>query len=304
MLADAAHPGRGSFVRDQVRALRQVEDLDVQLHEFPPGGAALTHAASRLRSHFGDERFDIVHAHFSLSALPALAVPARARACTVHGTDVQHPRTRLLTRLILPRMDLVAAVSAPLAAALPGRKARRRALVLPCGVDLERFHPMSRADARLRLGLDPDEPCLLFAADPSRTVKRFDRARALADALGVPLLTLGSVTPEEVPLWHNAANAVLVPSEHEGFGLAVLEALACDVPVLATAVGIHQEVLAGLDGSICAPFDLDSWRVVAEEHLSRSDPRVQGRGRVGPYSAQSTAKHVAEAWRALLERLT
>ncbi len=57
------------------------------------------------------------------------------------------------------------------------------------------------------------------------------------------LLTLGAVAPERVPLWVNASNAVLVPSEREGFGLAVLEALACDVPVLATPVGVHPEAL-------------------------------------------------------------
>ncbi len=54
----------------------------------------------------------------------------------------------------------------------------------------------------------------------------------------MPLLALGNVPPSDVPLCVNAANAVLVPSEREGFGLGVLEALACDVPVLATPVGI------------------------------------------------------------------
>ncbi len=41
----------------------------------------------------------------------------------------------------------------------------------------------------------------------------------------------------------NAANAVIAPSEREGFGLAPLEALACDVPVLATDVGVAPLVL-------------------------------------------------------------
>ena len=62
------------------------------------------------------------------------------------------------------------------------------------------------------------------------------------------LITLGATAPDHVTLAINAANAVLVPSDAEGFGLAVLEALACDVPVLATPVGVHAEALAGHRG--------------------------------------------------------
>jgi teichuronic acid biosynthesis glycosyltransferase TuaC len=303
MLPDSSHPERGRFVRDQVTALRQLDGLEVQLHEFPPGGEALARATSELRRRFAGQRFDVAHAHFSLSALPALAVSSSARGLTLHGTDVRHRRTRLLTRAILPRIDLVGAVSASLVAQIPGASARGRALILPCGVDRSRFHPIPRPEARSLLGLEVDQPYLLFAADPHRAGKRVDRARRLADALGVALLTLGSVEPEQVPLWHNAANAVLVPSDHEGFGLAVLEALACDVPVLATPVGIHRDVLEGLDGTLCAPFEVGSWQALAEVHLSRPDPRVDGRSRTGPYSAVACARKVADAWSALLERL-
>ena len=222
MLPDDAHPERGRFVRDQVATLRQLDGLEVALHEFPPGAGALAGAALQLRRRY-DGRFDVVHAHFGLTAWPALAIPARVRALTVHGTDVRHPRTRLATAAVLPLINVLGAASAPLARELPGRAARRRAQVLPCGVDVERFQPQPRAQARAALGLDAGRPYLLFAADPARAEKRHDLA--LAHATGVELLTLGAIDPERVPLWVNAANAVLVPSEREGFGLAVLEAL-------------------------------------------------------------------------------
>ncbi|HEY7953135.1 MAG TPA: glycosyltransferase [Solirubrobacteraceae bacterium] len=297
MLPDAEHPERGRFVRDQVRALRALGDLEVDLFEFPPGPGALAKAARDLRRRYRSERFDVVHAHFGLTAWPALAVTAHTRALTVHGTDVNHPRTRQATRAVLPLMDLVAAASAPLASQIPGARARRRAMVLPCGVDTERFRPLHRTTARAELDLDPDTPYLLFAADPARAEKRFDRARALAGS--TPLLTLGGIDPERVPLWVNAANAVLVPSEREGFGLAVLEALACDVPVLATPVGVHAEALTGLGGTLCAPFDLVTWQAALEPHLHASDPRVAGRPRAERFSAQHMAQRVAAAWRAL-----
>ncbi|HEY7960614.1 MAG TPA: glycosyltransferase [Solirubrobacteraceae bacterium] len=298
MLPDGAHPERGRFVRDQVRALRDLDGLDVELYEFPPGAAALLDAARELRASHRRRRLDVVHAHFGLSAWPALAVRARVRALTVHGTDVRHPRTRQATRAVLPAIDVLGAASAALAAELPGRRARRRAQVLPCGVDLERFRPLPRAQARGELGLDPERPYLLFAADPARPGKRFDRAREVAGE--VELLTLGGVAPERVPLYVNAANAVLVPSEQEGFGLAVLEALACDVPVLATPVGVHPQALAGLPGALCAPFDAARWRAALRACVDAGDPRVAGRERVEPFSATRMAERVAAAWRAAL----
>ncbi len=300
MQPDGAHPGRGSFVRDQVAGLRRLDGVSVELFEFPPGPRALAGAARDLRRRFGSgEPHDVVHAHFGLTAWPALAAPARLRALTMHGTDLAEPRTRLATRLVLPRVGLPAAVSDELLARVPG-PAARRTRVLPCGVDTGRFRPLDRATARGELGIAPEHPALLFPADPARPEKRFDRARALARELGAELLVLGAVAPDRVPLYVNAANAVLVPSEREGFGLAVLEALACDVPVLATPVGIHAAALDGVPGTLCAPFDADRWRQALEPHLRAADPRVPGRAAAERWSADRMAQRVLDAWRELL----
>ncbi len=305
MLPDSAHPERGRFVRDQVSALRRIEGLEVELYEFPPGGSALvaaTRALLRRSRRSGRPAPDVVHAHFGLTAWPSLAVRARVHALTVHGTDVHHPRTRLATRAALPAIDLLAAASTDLVEHLPTSRARRRAKVLPCGVDVDRFHPMPRAAARAELGLAPDSPLLLFPADPGRHSKRVDRAFALAEAAGVPLLTLGGVQPDRVPLWVNAASAVVVPSEREGFGMAVLESLACDVPVLATPVGVHREALEGVDGTLCAPFEPSAWLAALQPHLQVADPRVQGRARAERFSAQKMAERVRDAWEQALQR--
>jgi glycosyltransferase involved in cell wall biosynthesis len=300
MYPSPEHPALGSFVRDQVRALSRIPDVELEVFAFAPGAASqYVRAAAAVRRRYGRTRFDVVHAHYGLSAWPALAAPARARALTLHGTDLSHPRSRLLTRAVLGRYDLVATVSEALLSELPDRDRARRTAVLPCGVDTERFLPRPRAEARRELGLPAEEPCLLFPADPRRPEKRFDRAREVAGA--TTLHSLGAVAPELVPLWVNAANAVLVPSEREGFGLAVLEALACDVPVLATPVGIHPDALAGIPGTLCAAFDAEVWRAALEPHLAAADPRVVGgRERAERFSADAMAVRVVEAWREVL----
>jgi glycosyltransferase involved in cell wall biosynthesis len=298
MYPSAERPSLGSFVRDQVDALRRMPDVQVEVFTFDPGGAAAyIRAARELRRRYRGERFDVVHAHFGLTAWPALAAPGRARAVTLHGTDLAHPRSRPITLAALRLLDLVAAVSAPLARAVPRWATRGSVAVLPCGVDLGRFRPIARSEARGALGLDPDRPYLLLPADPRRPEKRHDLALAVAGEAA--LLTLVDVDPGEVPLWVNAANAVLVPSDREGFGLGVLEALACDVPVLATRVGVAPEVLGGVAGAHCGPFDLDTWRAALAPHLAAADPRVAGRARAELYSTDRMAKRVVEAWQEL-----
>lgn len=294
MAAAPRDPARGVFVRDQVRALRDLGGAEVELFEFRPGGPpAYLRAARDLRRAYGAEAFDVVHAHFGLTAWPSLAVPAKAHVLTMHGTDLRHPRSRAITRAALGRLDLAATVSTDLASLVP-EPARGRLAVLPCGVATDRFRPLPRARARERLGLDPDGRYLLFPADPARPGKRADRAREVAG--DTTLLTLGDVAPDEVPWWVNAADAVLVPSDGEGFGLAVLEALACDVPVLATRVGVHPVALEGVAGTLCAPFDAAAWRAALEPHLRAPDPRVEGRARAELYGARRMAERVLEAW--------
>jgi teichuronic acid biosynthesis glycosyltransferase TuaC len=299
MYPTPAHPALGSFVRDQVRALQRTGAVQLEVFAFDPGGyGAYARAAAKLRAEHRRERFDIVHSHFGLTTWPALAVRGRARLVTLHGTDLAHPRSRPVTLAALPLTDLVGVVSEPLAREVPRWASRGRVAVLPCGVDLHRFTRIERGHARAELGLDPDGPYLLFAADPSRPEKRFDLA--LAAAGDVPLLTLGDVDPARVPLWVNAANAVVIPSDREGFGLAALEALACDVPVLSTPVGIAPALLAELPGTLCAPFDAERWRTALAPHLEAIDPRVTGRGRAEPYSSDRMATRVLDTWRRLL----
>ena len=240
-----------------------------------------------------------MHVHFGLVAWPALLAGLRPLVVTLHGNDLLHPRSRPFTRAALPLMALPAAVSRAFSENIPGAGRTRRVAILPCGVDMTRFHPIPRAEARERLGLDPDGPYLLFPHETSRPLKRFDRAQEAAG--DVPLLTLGGVPAEEVPYWINAANAVIVPSQDEGMGLAVIEASACDVPAFGTPVGAHAVALAGIEGSACLEWDRERWREALAPHLAVPDPRVDGRPAAERFSADRMAARVVAAWRALLE---
>jgi teichuronic acid biosynthesis glycosyltransferase TuaC len=291
-------PEYGRFVLDQVEALRRRDDVEIEVFSFPPGLRSYPAAARELRRRHTRGEFDVVHAHFGLTAWPAILARLGPVVVTLHGNDLFHPRSNRITRAALPFTALPAAVSREFSENIPGAGTTRRVAVLPVGIDLQRFRPIPRREARERLGLDPDGPYLLFPHDPARPLKRFDRARELAD--DVPLLRMGRVAPDEVPYWINAANAVLVPSQAEGFGLSAIEAIACGVPAFGTPVGIHPVVLDGIVGAFCAPYDRDAWRAALRAPLADPDPRVAGRRRAELFSADRMAARVVEAWRALL----
>jgi teichuronic acid biosynthesis glycosyltransferase TuaC len=299
---DAKAPQRGRWVRDQVDEL-QSRGVEIMSFEFPPGKGEYLPATRRLRKLLRRESFDLVHAHYGLAGWCARLAGAQPLLVSFHGTDVRHWLVGPLSRRLAWRADLVAAVSRALFEPendRPGLPSVPGSAVLPCGPDLRRFRPLSRVEARRRLELDPAGRYLLFPANPNRPEKRHDRAAELAAACDADLISGGAIDPDQMPLWINAAQAVLVTSDYEGFGLAALEALACDVAVLSTPVGVAPYALGGIEGTLCAPFELERWRAAAQPLLDSADPRVKGVLRAATLSAARMAERTLEAYRAVL----
>lgn len=301
-MPDESAPQRGRWVRDQVDETRK-RGVEVDLFEFPPGRGEYLPATRRLRALLRRQRFDLVHAHYGLAGWVARLAGARPLLVTFHGTDVRHHLVGHLSRRLAWRADLVAGVSRALFEPEDGRPGLPDvpgAAVLPCGPALDYFDSVPRRVARQALGLDPEAPFLFFPANPGRPEKRGDRAAELAAACGAELHTGGSIEPERMPIWLNAANAVLVTSDYEGFGMAAIEALACDTPVLSTPVGIAPYALGGIDGCLCAPFDVEAWAPLARRHLEAANPRVAGYARAQTLSAARMAERVIEAYKEIL----
>lgn len=299
MYPSRERPEFGVFVRDQLEALCRIEGVEAELFAFEGGGMrAYKKQIRKLRKHLKAHDYDIVHAHYGLTGWVARRAKAKPLVVTYHGTDLRHEKVRKWSRRLAKRADQAAVVSAELGNELSGiKKLKRPIAVLPTGVNLDRAKPLDRIACRKQLGIDPEGSFVLFPADPERPEKRYDRATQLLEPYrDVELLALRHVSPSEVAVWINACDAVIVPSDYEGFGLATVEALACNVPVVATPTGVAADALAGVQGSYCLPFELATWRQALNKILEDPDPRIVGAARANHFSSDAMAERLVAVY--------
>ena len=297
-----ANPRLGRFVRDQVEELRGL-GAEVDVFTFPLGASAYLKAPRELRRKLAMGDYDVVHAHYGLCGWVAERAGANPLVVTFHGTDVRHHTVGRTSRRVARRAEVAAGASHSCFRREGGRRGiplGSNSVVLPCGVDTERFRPASRGEARDTLGLEREGRYLLFPADPKRAVKRVDRAREVADSVQAELLTAGEVDPDRMPELINASAAVLITSESEGFGLAALESLACGVPVLTTPVGVAPFAVAGVEGCLVAEFDPGQWSRTAMAALERPAEPIEADDRVGPFGARRMAERVLATWQGMV----
>jgi len=261
-------------------------------------------------------RPDVVYAHMLVPAglSAALAAPRTPLVVTAHGQDVANvgaiPGVRAGTRVVARRAAAVIAVSGWLRRELEAKvpEARGKTEVVDCGVDLELFTPQPRpagagpaflcigsltgrknvvrlADAFARLG----EGTLTFAGDgPLRS--------ALAGRAGVRLL--GAVPHREIPALLAACDVYCQPSLVEPFGQAVLEALACGRPVVATRIGGPPELVPVGAGMLVDPLDEHGLAAALRAAAALPDPVPAARAAAEVHDVRRQAERIE----AILER--
>ena len=93
-------PEYGRFVLDQVEALRRRDDVEIEVFAFPPGLRSYPAAARELRRRHHRGEFDVVHAHFGLTAWPAVLARLGPVVVTLHGNDLLVRRSYYVTRVV------------------------------------------------------------------------------------------------------------------------------------------------------------------------------------------------------------
>jgi glycosyltransferase involved in cell wall biosynthesis len=224
--------------------------------------------------------------------------------------------------------DLVVAPSDFVARRLRAHGVRRPIEILPTGVDPGRYRPGDRALARRTVGLDADARVLLYVGRLDREknldflldavarvgasrarlllVGRGTQAAALrrrAAALGLaPRIDFrGGVPPDRLPAYYQAADAFVFASTTETQGLAVLEAMACGLPVVAVrASGVEEVVVEGVSG-LLVPEDPAVFAAAVTEVLEDPDLAAKlaagGRDAAAPLSCAALVPRLVALYR-------
>jgi D-inositol-3-phosphate glycosyltransferase len=295
---DELLPHMGAFA-DELREAWAADPPDVVHSHFWMSGLAAVEAAA-------DLGIPVVHTYHALGT-----VKRRHQG----EKDTSPPQRVRLERRIAARVDrIVATCSDEVFELLRMDADRRRITVVPCGVDLERFAPDGPAEPRdgapqrivaacrlverkgigdvVRALADVPGAELHVAGGPDASALGADaearRLRALAEELGVGerLLLRGRVGRDAMPALLRSADVVVCAPWYEPFGIVPLEAMACGVPVVATAVGGQiDSVVHGLTGLHVPPRDPEALAAALRELLA--DPARRGEyGRAGRRRAQ------------------
>jgi L-malate glycosyltransferase len=299
----------------------EVEVTSYPLFDHPPYTLAL---ATRMYEVAEEASLDLLHVHYaiphSVSALLARMMSQHKRLpfiTTLHGTDITlvgTDRSYLpITRFSIEESDGVTAISNYLRdRTIHDFDIKRPIEVIPNFVNCDLYTRCPDQSARERWAKN-GEPILMHLSN-FRPVKRitdvveiFAQVRSKIPAklvmmgdgpdrgsaeflvrkkgLSKDVFFLGKQDRVQEKL--GFADLFLLPSEEESFGLAALEAMACEVPVIASNVGGLPEVVThGVDGYLIPPHDIEAGAKYALEILTRPD-RGRAMGKQARINARS-----------------
>jgi len=326
-------------------------------HELPAQMCAFTAAVLREEAQHEPGHFDVVHSHYWLSgqvgwlARDRWGVPlihsahtlAKVKNAALAEGDEPEPRARVIgEEQVVAEADRLVANTVEEARQLVDfyDADPRRTLVIPPGVDLERFRPGDQAVARARIGVPADAVVLLFvgriqplkapdlllhaaarmlAADPALRARlqvlvvgapsgsglaEPQRLQELAVSLGVADVVrfLPPQPPERLADHYRAADVAVVPSHNESFGLVALEAQACGTPVVAAAVGgLCTAVDDGVSGLLVSGRDPDDYAAAIAQVLPRRELLAAGaRRHAAAFSWDRTTDSLVDAYAAAM----
>ena len=263
-------PYRGVFVRNQIESVRAlgvpVEVFAIKSHL---GRSEYLKAPRELYQLLRRERFDLIHAQHTYPLYMVWLIRAMLRldtpiVLTFRESEFMRPEgfrmdkkgvwaklitSRRLKRKAISLADHVIAVWSGLMTAIGFEGPYEE---MASGIDLGKFRPIPRAEARLELGWGSDERILFFPADRRRRTEKgadlLEAAVALLANKGIALRVEYAVDlpHDRMPYYMAAADAVVHPTRFDASPNVVKEAMAVGTPVVTTVVGDVRQVSSGL----------------------------------------------------------
>ena len=218
------------FITEQVGAMEK-QGVECQFFGIDGKGiAGYLRQIPKLRKAIRDFRPDIIHAHYGLCGLLANYQRSIPVVTTYHGSDINDPRVLRLSKKCIHRSRFNIFVSQK---NVDIARPQKDFALIPCGINLEDYPVMDKADARRQMGLN-----LTMALIPE-----------------AELLELKGFSRSQVATLMQAVDAFLMTSFTEGSPQVIKEALACGCPIVSVDVGDVWERTEGIEGCFISGRD-------------------------------------------------
>lgn len=279
-------------------------------------------------------RFDIIHSHgFVPDSVMASKIGERYSKpliVTLHGEDVtkysKKALLRGLSRKVLKECDRVICVSRSLRDEIYRSKLSDKDIeIIPSGYNARRFKPLGMEKCRKKLSLPKDKKIILFVGHLVERKGLVYLVKALkilkgknsnflccivgkgvlerglkkmADSMGIKnnILFAGQKDPDEIPLWMNASDLLVLPSLNEGLANVLSEAMACAKPVVATKVAGAPEIVTEDTGFLVMPKDENGLAAKISLAMGRKWNKERLLSRAKEFSAAESAAKMAKIY--------
>lgn len=293
---------------------RQGESLikqGIDLHFFTIKGKGILGYFSsifKLKKIIKENHFDIYHAHYSFSAIVASLAGAKPIVVSLMGSDVKANKFFKFIIWFLYKYFWNATIvkSEDMKISLDFKNV----YIIPNGVDLNKFQPLNPIECKKQLEWDFKKTHLLFAANPARKEKNFKLTKDAYDFISdkqssIELHFLEDVSNNQMPIYFNASNVIVLTSFWEGSPNVIKEAMACNIPIVSTDVGDVKWLFGETGGHFICSYEA---KIVAENikkaiAFAKEIKQTQGRQRIIDFEldSESIAKKLIIIYRKVLK---
>lgn len=268
-----------------------------------------------VRKHIKHKEYDIIHAHYGLSAIVAIISKRNEKIIVsfmgddlvgshnFDGDITNVSKVMVFINKIFAKyfFDFNIVKSNEMLRILNVSNSK----VISNGVDFDRFFEMDKKEIENSLiqktnGIKQ----VLFCSNPNRSEKNYSLAKEAVKHLtkkNIELKYIHGIDQENLVNYYNSADCLLLTSFHEGSPNVIKEAMACNIPIVSTNVGDVKEVIGNTNGCFITTFDPEDVANNIEKALNYGK-RTTGREDIWYLESSVVAKKIIELYKDILEK--